>query len=143
MELSYKELRKREVINVSDGQSFGRIVDLTLDFPKGVLVGISVPARRRSGLFSLFDRSTFYIDESKILKIGSDVILVDINCKNACMPNVNVNARQDKKPPVPPPPCVPPCVPPCAPQRPAKGHDGNFEGGKIFDARFDSDGDEY
>lgn len=142
MELSYKELRKREVINVSDGQSFGRIVDLTLDFPKGVLVGISVPARRRSGLFSIFDRSTFYIEESKILKIGSDVILVDINCKNACMPNVNVNAKQGKKPSVPPP-CPPHHPPQCPPPCPPKGLDNGFDGGKIFDSRFDSDGDEY
>ena len=81
MELSYNELRKREVINVSDGRSLGKITDIRLSFPKGVLVGISVQGRRTGFICSFFDKSEIYIDESRIIKIGGDVILVDISCR--------------------------------------------------------------
>ena len=119
MELSFKELKKREVINVTDGQSFGCLVDITLDFPRGVLVGISVPAKRRGGIFSIFDRSTLYIEEKKILKIGSDVILVDINCGSVCGDSVSLNEKKPKIKSCDCPPPHPPKYPqPCPPQRP-------------------------
>ena len=57
MELTFKELQKREVINVNDGQSFGRITDVKLSFPKGIITGIYVPGRRGGFLSRLFDRS--------------------------------------------------------------------------------------
>ena len=46
MELSFKDLKKREVINLADGSSFGHITDLVLSFPKGNLVAIVVPGKR-------------------------------------------------------------------------------------------------
>lgn len=123
MELTYKELQKRDVINVADGRCLGKIVDARLDFPKGILVGIYVPARKNKGLFSCFDKSTLYIEVRKIKKIGGDVILVDIPCGSECLPNTPVgkNERPTPKPPCPPrsqcpPPCSPPnpCSPPCS-----------------------------
>ncbi len=88
MQLSFCDLRKKDVINVADGRCLGRIIDLTLKFPQGILTGITVPGRRIYG-FRLFDRSQVFIDESKILKIGGDVILVNINCGDVCLPNSN------------------------------------------------------
>ena len=95
MELSYNELRKRDVINVPDGRCLGRITDLKLSFPSGVMVGIVVPGRKSRGIFRWFDKTEFYIDRSRIIKIGGDVILVDISC--------------ERKPPKPnhKPPCNP------------------------------------
>lgn len=115
MKLTFNELKKRDVINVVDGQCLGRVVDLTLQFPKGNLVGISVPARRKRGFLSLFDKSTLYIDEQNVLKIGSDVILVNVNCGNACAPSVNINGKPDIKPPPCPPKQVCPPKPNCPP----------------------------
>ena len=109
MKLSYKDLRKRDVINVEDGKCLGRITNIELNFPEGVLVGIIVPGRKG---FRLFDRSELYIDQSKIIKIGGDVILVNINCGSVCSPNINLN----KKPPRNPNSldCCPPMnTPPC------------------------------
>ena len=104
MDLSYRDLKKRDVINVVDGRCLGRIIDVVLSFPKGVLKGIVVPGRRVYG-FRLFDRTELYIDESRIIKIGGDVILVDVNCGEVCSPSVPPN----KKPP--PPPNHPPFSP--------------------------------
>ena len=109
MELTYNQLKKRDVINIVDGKCLGRIVDMKLKFPEGVLQGIFVPGRKKGFLSCVFDKSTIYIDESRIIKIGGDVILVNLsgemyddkpkieNCKKPCPP-----------PPCPPPPCPPP-----------------------------------
>ena len=80
MELTYNELKKRDVINIADGRCLGRIINLKLKFPEGRLVGIYVPGRRRRGIFCLFDKSETFIDERRIIKIGGDVILVDVSC---------------------------------------------------------------
>lgn len=98
MELSYSDLRKRDVINVPDGRCLGRIIDLRLSFPSGVMVGIVVPGRKARGLLRWFDKTEFYIDRSRIIKIGGDVILVDISSE----------CRHEKPPkPRPKPPCPP------------------------------------
>ena len=104
MELSYSDLRKREVINMVDGRSLGKVCDLSLDFPDGVLTGIFVPGKRNRGIFHIFDRTKIFIPESNIVKIGGDVILVDLRKEtNATLPS-----------PQPTPPCPPPCTP-CVP----------------------------
>ncbi len=92
MKLTFKELKEREVINVTDGRSLGKIIDLTLDFPEGKLVGITVPGRNLSWFARIFDKSTLYIDVKQILKIGGDVILVKISC------NENVYTTPKKRP---------------------------------------------
>lgn len=98
MELSFKDLKNRDVINITDGKCLGRITDLTISFPRAVLIGITVPGSRKNWFLQLFDRNKFYIEERKILKIGNDVILVDINCGEVCEPNVNVNKPKPQRP---------------------------------------------
>ena len=122
MELSYNDLRKRDVINVPDGRCLGRITDLRLSFPSGVMVGIVVPGRKAKGIFRWFDKTEFYIDRSRIIKIGGDVILVDISSE--C---------RHEKPPKPRPKPQGPCAHnPC--------DNDNMEGYNIFphgDGRID------
>ncbi|MBR2870593.1 MAG: YlmC/YmxH family sporulation protein [Clostridia bacterium] len=96
MQLSFRELRKKDVINVADGRCLGRIIDLTLKFPQGILTGITVPGRKIYG-FRLFDRTEVFIEESKILKIGGDVILVNLKGDNSVYP------PKPPKPGCPPP----------------------------------------
>lgn len=105
MELSFRDLKKRDVINVADGASLGRIIDIVLDFPKGVMVGIVVPGRRGRGLFGFFSKSDIFIDESRIVKIGNDVILVELKYGGGYYPD------KDTRPPKPPRPPQPPCPP--------------------------------
>ena len=123
MELTYSELSKRDVINVVDGKCLGRIVDIKLVFPAGKLEGIFVPGHKGRGLFRLFDRSRLYIEERKILKIGGDVILVEVKCGDICEDSAKVNPSA--KPPAPSQnncrpmnPCFPDHrqQPPCPPQ---------------------------
>ncbi|MBQ9485881.1 MAG: YlmC/YmxH family sporulation protein [Clostridia bacterium] len=129
MILSYKELRKRDVVNMVDGRSFGKLTDLKLDFPCGNLKGIVVCDKKRGGLFNFWNKNEIYIDEKNIIKIGGDVILVNLKIVNEFTPAaVEVGQRGKEKcvpsAPVPPcpapkpcPPSVPPCPPPCQPRQ--------------------------
>lgn len=113
MELTYSELKTREVINLNDGKSLGRVIDLTLSFPEGILRGITVPGRRQ-GLFSkLFDRGRFYIERRDIKKIGGDVILVSLNCGDTCSDSTTLKKGKPSENSHPcPPKCPPKCPPP-------------------------------
>ena len=131
MELTFKELKKRDVINIADGRCLGRITDLKLKFPQGVLTGIFVPGKRYRGLFWFLDKNTIFIDESKIVKIGGDVILVNLRRGDISSPPDIPSVPEDRprppkpsppRPPYPPKPCPPPCPPqncnPCVPPCP-------------------------
>lgn len=110
MKLTYNELAKREVINTVDGKSLGKISDLELDFPKGILTAIIVPGKKGCKLFNIFNRTKLYISRRDIVKIGGDVILVKLNCGNVCDDSIGVSS-----PPKKPEPCNP-CKPnPCSP----------------------------
>ena len=146
MELTYKELAKRDVINVADGSCLGRIVNAKFKFPQGTLVGIFVPSSKHKGLFWFFDKSTIYIDVNKIIKIGGDVILVNINCGDTCSPSV-----PSYKPPKPKSPCPPTCPPPCPPpmcspnfsQKDRQGNEETLDLSGIFDQNGKIDLDDY
>ena len=125
MELNYSELRKRDVINVSDGRCLGRITDIRISFPKGVLVGITVPGRRK-GLFCFFDKTEIYIDRSRIIKIGGDVILVDLKCSENYS---QFHPNEDK----PRPPSLPPCPPVCPPPNRPRKDKGTIDLSDILD----------
>lgn len=120
MILSYKELKKRDVVNIADGRSFGKITDLKLEFPRAELKGITVCEKKSCLLFRLWCKNEIFIDEKHIIRIGGDVILVNISDFN-CGASTSIdlhgkNAKPaEKKPACAPPPCPPPCPPsPCA-----------------------------
>ena len=48
MDISYRELQKRDVINLPDGKCLGKITDLVLKFPEGVMTGICVPGKKQN-----------------------------------------------------------------------------------------------
>ena len=143
MELSYKELAKRDVINIADGRCLGRIIDMKFKFPQGVIVGIYVPARKNKGIFWFLDKSTLYIDVSKIVKIGGDVILVDIKCGESCAENTPIG-RPQKSQSCPPQhnQCPPPCPPPCPPNFNKKGQE-TLDLSGIFDQNGNIDLEDY
>ena len=143
MELTYKELARRDVINVADGRCLGRIINIKFKFPQGVIVGIFVPARKNKGLFWFLDRSTLYIDVSKIVKIGGDVILVDIKCGETCAQNTPIKKPSNPCPPNPcSPPCPPnPCQPSCSPNRNSENQ--TLDLSSMFDQNGNIDLDDY
>ena len=74
MELTFSELRAKEVVNTQDGKKLGKVCDIALCYPENKWVGIIVPGGRG---FS-FKKSELFIDLRHIVKIGEDVILVNI-----------------------------------------------------------------
>lgn len=79
------DLRMREVVNILDGKKLGNIVDIELDLERGKVTAIIVPGRLRG--FSIFaKREEIIISWEKIVKIGRDVILVEIPVFNDIEP---------------------------------------------------------
>lgn len=93
--MTFSQLRAKEVINTQDGRKLGRVCDVVLCYPDNRWVGIVAP---NGGTFSIRKRGLF-IDLKNIVKIGEDVILV----------NVGLPVKQGKKG------CAPPAMPPSEP----------------------------
>lgn len=75
------ELRDKEIININTGKRLGNIVDVEVNLEEGKIEGIILPGE--SKFFRFFSKETeIYILWESIKKIGSDVILVDINDSN-------------------------------------------------------------
>ncbi len=74
MEISYNELRSKEVVNTRSGSRLGRVCDIVINSSTKCVLGIVVPGERR--LFRA--REDIFIPWNRICKIGLDVILVDI-----------------------------------------------------------------
>jgi len=73
------DLRMREVINITDGRRLGPIKDIDIDLGEGRINAIILPFQgaRLMGLFS--KENEIVIPWDKIVRIGVDVILVELN----------------------------------------------------------------
>lgn len=72
------ELRLRDVINVLDGRRLGNAVDLEVELDQGRVTALVVPGPAR--FLGLFGRDKdFVIPWDNIVKIGVDVILVEVD----------------------------------------------------------------
>ena len=76
-EYTFCDLREKEVVNVADGKKLGRIVDLAFN-EKGHLIGLIVPGEKKF-MKSITSGDGLFIPYRSVLKIGNDVILVDLN----------------------------------------------------------------
>ncbi len=93
MELSFSQLRTKEVVNTQDGRKLGKVCDIVFCYPENRWLGIVAPDGHGWGL----KKNGLFIDIRNIVKIGEDVILV----------NVGLPRKQSGKkgaPPSPPPP---------------------------------------
>ena len=86
MEVSYREIRCKDVISLNDGRKLGKIIDIVFDYPEGKIKAIVLPPEK-SGLFK--SSGEIIVEFCQVERIGEDVILVR------------------DKPPCPPP--KPPC----------------------------------
>lgn len=76
MQFRFRDLRRKEVININDGSRLGLVADADFRAPEGQVVAVIVygPAR----FFGLFGRGEeFYIPWDCIQRIGDDIILID------------------------------------------------------------------
>ena len=99
MELSFCELKAKEVINVCDGTSLGHINDLIIDVNCARVVAIVVPMQKTIwGFFK--SNNDMIIPFNRIVKIGKDVILVQLNmsnCNNANIINILDSENDENK----------------------------------------------
>ena len=90
-EYTFCDLREREVVNITDGKKLGRLNDIALN-AKGQTIGLIVPGAKNF-FRNIAGNDNIFIPWQCILKIGDDVILVDLNNNaNAHNPSPNYNA---------------------------------------------------
>lgn len=70
------DLKKKTVINVTDGKELGRVCDVSFSFPQGAVEGIVIREGKR-----FLGGDKFLIKLVCIEKIGKDTILVKLNSK--------------------------------------------------------------
>ena len=79
--MSFSEIRRKDVINISDGRKLGKPIDLILN--DSACVQALVVPEGSAGLLGFLkqDREGCVIDWSRVRRIGDDVILVELDCK--------------------------------------------------------------
>ena len=90
MEVSFSQLRAKEVINTQDGRKLGRVCDVLLCYPENRWIGLIVPSGRGFG-----KKQDLFLELKNIVKIGEDVILVNVGFPRD---------RNEKRGPCPPTP---------------------------------------
>ena len=82
-------MTKKTVVNVADGRTLGNVCDLAFG-ANGCVIGFVVPGKK-SFFKSITSGETIFIPWNRIVKIGSDVMLVSLATmpqnppyKNAC-----------------------------------------------------------
>ena len=74
MEVSFSQLREKEIVNVFDGKKLGRVIDVVFENSTGLVKGIVVPGERK-----MFRKNEdIFIPLDKLKKIGDDVVLVSL-----------------------------------------------------------------
>ncbi len=91
MEVSFLELKCKQVINTVDGKCLGHITDVIFDVVSACTLGFIVP-QPNSGFLGLFKGGKdIFIPFDCICKIGVDVILVELY--------IDDNSHKDKPKP--------------------------------------------
>lgn len=85
------------VINVVDGKALGRIVDIVFSRESSKVIGVVVPGDKGFRLWG--KKNDLFVPYDKIIRIGIDVVLVELRPMNAykchdntyeCAPTVNL-----------------------------------------------------
>ena len=74
MDISYTDLRCKDVVNIVNGAKMGRIIDLVIDANCKTVLGLVVPGMRK--IFK--SNEDIFIPWDSIVKIGSDTILISL-----------------------------------------------------------------
>ncbi|HAA64687.1 MAG TPA: YlmC/YmxH family sporulation protein [Thermoanaerobacter sp.] len=76
------ELRDKDVIDINTGEKLGNIIDIEINLEEGKVEGIVIP--KETSFFRFFNKDIeIYLPWESVKKIGTDVILVDFNDKEA------------------------------------------------------------
>lgn len=74
MDISYTDLRCKDVVNVVNGAKMGKIIDMIVDSNGKLVLGLVVPGIRK--IFK--SNEDIFIPWDCIVKIGSDTILINL-----------------------------------------------------------------
>lgn len=92
MEISYNELRCKEVVNVLNGARMGHVIDMIIDRNGKDVLGVVVPGTRK--LFCA--NEDIFVPWNNIEKIGNDVILIALDVQSAaCVAKVKSKDKQN------------------------------------------------
>ena len=80
-EYTFCEIREKDVINVIDGRSLGRAVDIAFTC-RGQVFGIIVPGNAKF-LKGLTSGDSLFIPWRNVIKIGTDAVLVELSQNTA------------------------------------------------------------
>ena len=73
-EISFNDVRSKEIINIYDGKRLGRVIDFVFEKESGKVLGFVIP-----GIKKAFRKTDdIFIPLGNIKKIGDDVILVKL-----------------------------------------------------------------
>lgn len=75
-DITFCEMREKEVVNIIDGRKLGRILDVVFTC-HGEVIGIVVPGERRF-FKNISSSESLFIPWKCIKKIGEDTILVEM-----------------------------------------------------------------
>ena len=78
MTILYSELKKKDIVDVTNGKNLGKACDLLISKHSGKIEKLIV---KRCGFLACEDLE---IPFDKIVKIGDDAILIDFTEKNNC-----------------------------------------------------------
>ncbi len=99
MEYLFGDIKKLEVVSVTDGKNLGKAYDLSFSFPENKIKGFYVTGCKGFK----FTKSEIFIPVCDIVKIGEDTLLVKFGEK----PKPPKKDDCEPKPPCPPRPCDP------------------------------------
>lgn len=82
--MTFLDLKQKEVINCKDCKRIGFVADVEIDPCSGQICALIVPAPVR--IFSCFGKNEkYYIRFCDVVRIGPDIVLVDVCLDHAIM----------------------------------------------------------
>ena len=109
VDVSFMELRCKEVIDVIDGRNLGHINDVIFSSDSAKVKGFVAPYSKK-GLFA--KGQEIFIPWNCVKSIGEDVIIVDISpsgCKDKNINPCKIKCQPEEKPPENEISCAPIC----------------------------------
>lgn len=92
MDISYNDLRNKEIVNLSDGSKMGRIIDVIFNSESGKVIGLVAPGEKKF----LKKADEIFIPLEKVRRIGDDVILIRLEFSDGYFNRLQ-NSKIDKK----------------------------------------------
>lgn len=80
-DITFCELREKEVVNTIDGKKLGRIIDMVITC-EGEVIGLIVPGQKKV-LHVITNNDSLFIPWKCITKIGEDTILAQLSSQKS------------------------------------------------------------